>query len=603
MANNKRRNWKKSYIDGGCDKILSKDNNVIDNKNDICNHFNDFFVNVALELTKDLQCSIGESLTYLKQYIPNHFDNRFILKPINITQVIEIIRRMKSKKSNDLWYITPCMLKKLEKEIAAPLMITINECIENCYYPDEMKLSKVVPLHKKGETTSCNNYRPVSVLPSISKVFEKYLADELVSYMSNNQLFNSRQFGFQKGKSTKHAIMRLIQDVFSGLERAQKTYAVFCDLSKAFDCVSHDILLRKLEHYGIVNNELNILQSYLTNRFQLTEINGCRSHQSSVKIGVPQGSILGPLLFLIYINDISTVFNDNIDIILFADDTSLVVKDKTNDGISAKFNKVVPDLMKWFSANNLVLNIDKTYAMQFSLGSRSKKELPDCVQDTFEELSLSCTDHIKFLGVWIDTKLTWAVHITNIAKKLSSATYAIKKIKELGGMQAARDTYFAYFHSIMTYGIIFWGVAADASRVFILQKRAVRYILGLKPTHSCREKFKELNIMTMVGEFIYQNIVYVRENLGSMILKKDVHRFNTRHKNDIILHQTRLSKIAKSYICVSIKLYNKIPLDIRNKTDIEFKNYIKRHLVSKSYYKLDEAFADKELFLPNQIIH
>lgn len=211
-------------------------------------------------------------------------------------------------------------------------------------------------------------------------------------------------------------------------------------------------------------------------------------------------------------------------------------------------------------------------------------------------MSLSCATHIKFLGIWIDRKLTWAPHINELSKKLSSATYAIKKIKELGGKAAARDTYFAYFHSLMTYGVIFWGMAADAGRIFILQKRAVRYILGLKCRDSCRGKFKELNIMTMVCEFIYQNILYVRQNLDNMTFNKDIHNFNTRHKNNIVLPQTRLAKIAKSYLFISIKLYNKIPVDIRNMNDIEFMTCIKHHLIAKSYYKLDEAFADTDIF-------
>lgn len=237
---------------------------------------------------------------------------------------------------------------------------------------------------------------------------------------------------------------------------------------------------------------------------------------------------------------------------LFADDISLVIKDKYDNGVCHKLSVIIPNLSDWFSANNLLLNVEKTQTLKFGLGSRSQKGLPNCVMEKLEELSLSSTEHIKFLGIWIDTKLTWAAHIKEIAKKLSSATYAIKKIKELGGVHAARDTYFAYFHSIMTYGIIFWGISADAKRIYILQKRALRYILGLKQRDSCRNKFKEIGIMTAVGEFMYQNIMYARENIECMTLHEDVHNYNTRHKKKYCYSSNQAvedSKKLSDHIC------------------------------------------------------
>lgn len=591
----KEQTGKKTNCETNCDKILNCNNDFIYENNEICNFFNNYFVNVAVDLTHNLKCSTAESQLYLNQFISQQPDY-FNLKPIDLMRVIKLIRAMKPKQSSDYWYITPVILKKLEFELSVPLMNIINECIEQGYFPDQMKMAKVVPIHKKGSTTLCDNYRPISILPSFSKIFEKYIAEELMDFMIDKQLLSNRQFGFQKAKSTKHAITRLIEDVFLGLEGKQKTYGVFCDLSKAFDCVSHEILLGKLLHYGVNGNELNILKSYLSNRFQVTELNGLRSEKCKINLGVPQGSILGPLLFIIYINDLSVVLKD-IDITLFADDTSLIIKNKNSKVISSKLKESILGIKEWFSVNNMLLNVDKTNVIEFALGSRSDKITPECIQEVFNDFNISLSNNVKFLGVRLDTKLTWATHIDEVAKKLCSATYAIKKIKELGGEKAARDVYFAYFHSIMTYGILFWGTAADANRVFILQKRAVRYILGLKQMDSCRQRFKELSIMTMIGEFIFQNLMHVRENLGTIKTKTDLHNVNTRNKARLVVPMTRLAKVSKSYYCTAIRLYNKIPVDIRNMSDSSFKPLVRNQLIDKSYYKIDEAFADSEMFM------
>lgn len=577
-----------------CDKIIDKNGKSIYDMNEICNYFNEYFTNVAVNVTRNLECSLCESLKYLAEFMPEQ-DSNFIIGPISMTRIIKIIRALKSKNSNDFWFVTPNLIKNLECELAEPMAVIINSCIEQGIFPDQMKIAKVVPLHKKGSTASCDNYRPVSVLPSLSKIFEKYIAEELMDYLAANKILSERQFGFRKAKSTKHAIMRLIEDVFAGLETSQKTYGVFCDLSKAFDCVSHSILAGKLQHYGVRGKEIAILTSYLSNRQQVAELNGCRSGKCKINLGVPQGSILGPLLFLIYVNDVSVVFKD-VDVVLFADDTSLIIKDKNNDIVGSKIKKSIYDLKQWFSINNMQLNVNKTNIIQFVLGSRSGNQIPESILNVMDDLKVSPTSHVKFLGVWLDSKLTWATHLEELTKRLCSACYAIKKIKELGGEKAARDVYFAYFHSLMTYGIVFWGTAAGSNRVFILQKRAVRYILGIRQLESCRNRFRELSILTMTGEFIYQNLIYVRENINVLTTVRETHNYNTRHKDRLLSHKTRLTKVLKSYICTSIKLYNKIPLDIRNMNDSSFKMFIKNHLIQKSYYKLDEAMTDKSIF-------
>lgn len=512
-----------------------------------------------------------------------------MLNDINPTNVVKIIDQLKCKNSCDLWDVSMSLIKKVRYEIASPLALVINYCIQNGSFPDVLKMAKVIPLFKKGALSDANNYRPISLLPVFSKIFEKYIANELYTFIETHKILNSRQFGFQRKKNTTNAIVSLLERVLWDLDSSKNTYGLFCDLSKAFDCVSHKILLLKLEHYGVRNRELSIFTSYLENRKQVLECNGIKSHTNNMEMGVPQGSILGPLLFILYINDLVVCVENEKDIVLFADDTTVVVSDKIKENVCIKLDILIGNIKNWFNANNLLLNVEKTNIIRFFLGTGHSI---DMIKNTIDKHFIKSIDHIKFLGIIIDSKLIWNKHIDTLVGKLKSAVYAIKTIRQLSDIKSAKTVYHAYFHSIMSYGILAWGNASDSSRIFILQKRAIRSILFMKNIESCRDKFKELGIMTMTGEFIYQNLMYVKLNIDNFKLNSDLHEHNTRHKNNLSYPRRRLAKVGNSYLCISIKLYNKLDQDVQQLNDAVFSNRIRRLLIEKSYYTLDEAFAD-----------
>lgn len=308
-----------------------------------------------------------------------------------------------------------------------------------------------------------------------------------------------------------------------------------------------------------------------------------------MEIGVPQGSILGPLFFIIYINDLVICVENEADIVLFADDTTIVVSDKNKVNVCKKLDKLILNINAWFRANNLLLNVDKTNIMRFFLGNVLSV---DPVQSAINKYSINPINEVKFLGVKIDSKLTWTSHIESVVSKLKSAAYAIKIIRQLSDIRAAKAVYHAYFHSLMTYGILAWGNASHSNRVFILQKRAIRFMLQIGKLESCRHRFKELNIMTFTGEYIFQNLLYAKLHTDDHKLQSDIHNYNTRNKNKIIVPSRRLAKVDKSFLCKSITFYNKLTLDIRN---LDFKDYsskIRTFLLLKSYYNIDEAMAD-----------
>lgn len=207
---------------------------------------------------------------------------------------------------------------------------------------------------------------------------------------------------------------------------------------------------------------------------------------------------------------------------------------------------------------------------------------------------LDLTLNTKFLGLTLDTKLQWGVHIDKLSKKLSSAAYAVKKIKEYSNIQTARIVYFSYIHSLMTYGILLWGNAADSKSIFILQKRAIRFIYGLGPRVSLREHFKSISILTMPCQYIFTNIMYARKNLINYDKNCDIHTFNTRNKNKIILPKTRLSKVSRSFAVNCVRFYNILPAWLTQMRESIFKTAVKRMLLWKAYYSIQDFINDKK---------
>ena len=230
----------------------------------------------------------------------------------------------------------------------------INQTLTTGEFPNELKISKVKPLFKTGDTLQINNYRPISLLPSVSKINEYIIFDQLLDYMETNQLLSLQQFGFRRGYSTELAALRLTDHLTKEMDNFRMPVNVFLDLSKAFDTLDHEILLSKLKFYGVCDSWNNLFRSYLSNRFQFVDLNGSKSSLKKIYTGVPQGSILGPLLFLIYINDLPSV-SDLLNMLMYADDTTLYCNITEVDELT--INNELQKNTDWLSSNKLSLNI------------------------------------------------------------------------------------------------------------------------------------------------------------------------------------------------------------------------------------------------------
>ena len=307
-------------------------------------------------------------------------------------------------------------------------------------------------------------------MTSFSKIFEKIIYNRLVTHITSNKILTNSQFGFRKNSSTDKAAYKLIHNILTALNDRKLVGGIFFDLEKAFDCVNHKILLAKMEYYGIRGVMFNLIKSYLEDRFQRVKFDNKFSNWDKIDIGVPQGSVLGPLFFLIYINDLPAVvpcsLSTNSSVILFADDTSLIVNEPCLINFERNLNINFRIISKWFDSNLLSLNLDKTCYMQFITKNKSLNN----INIEHDIKNIKQVNVVKFLGITIDNTLSWKQHIDTIIPKLIKACYIIRRLKLFLSNSALTMVYYAFFHSVMSYGLILGGNSTGSKCVFKLQK-------------------------------------------------------------------------------------------------------------------------------------
>ena len=316
-----------------------------------------------------------------------------------------------------------CLVKKIIPYIVKPLAHICNTSLMNGIFPDRMKIARVIPLFKNGDVKEFSNYRPVSILPQFYKILEMVFHNRLMSFINDKQILNNSQFGFRKNMSTALAIIELVEEITTAIDEGKTTVGVFIDLKKAFDTVDHNILVKKLEHYGIRGLAKNWVCSYLENRRQYVCINDSNSECLDVKCGVPQGSILGPALFILYVNDMCNV-SKSLKSILFADDTNLFYAGKDLDEVCKIISRELNILHIWFQVNKLSLNVAKTNFMIFG-----NKRFEENYMISIKGMNINRVYVTKFLGVHIDSKLNWNEHISVIKTKVAKNVSIMNRVK------------------------------------------------------------------------------------------------------------------------------------------------------------------------------
>jgi hypothetical protein len=365
---------------------------------------------------------------------------------------------------------------------------------------------------------------------------EKLIDARLVAHIDMNNILAHEQYGFRTHCSTEKAAFTLMSSILTAMNNSLIVGGIFCDLQKAFDCLNHKILLDKLEFYGIEEKFKTLIESYLTGRHQRVALGNITDSNNStkwkvIKCGVPQRSILGPLFFLCHIHELPKIINKDNNMVLFADDTSIIITDRNKLDFNSNINQTFQDTNTWFNVDLLNLNFNKTPYLEF----RTKNYYNVNKQINYDEKSITTASEIKFLGLNIDDTLYWKQHIEQVISKISTVCYVLRNIKHIVSLDTLKVIYFAHIHSIISYGIILWGTSSYANKVFILQKKIIRIITNARPRDSCMEIFKTMEIMTLYSQYIYSLILYTVNNKHLFNTNNEIHTYRTRYNNNLHL--------------------------------------------------------------------
>jgi hypothetical protein len=543
------------------------DGRAVTKEKNIAEGFNSFFTNVGPSLAR---------LINVKD--PNHFKtyltrtkSKLAFKSINIQELDKIMSNIKPKKSKGHDDISNCLLKQMYPRIKPVILHLMNTSIILGHCPEHWKVAKVIPIYKNGNPQEYNNYRPISLLPTISKVIEKIIAKQTLDYLSENNLLHTDQYGFRPKHETSHAVLKALTEIVQSKEEGDSCLGVFIDLKKAFDTVHHKTLLTKLEYLGI---EPTWYKSYMTNRSQFTEIGESKSDKQHITTGVPQGSILGPLLFLIYINDLPKS-NDLLNI-LFADDTNFIVRAKTDKELINKTNLGLQKADIWFNSNRLTLHPKKSSFMVFHHKNPQDFNGQIVLQGHRMERNGEQENNptVKFVGLKIDENITWAEHIKMIRNKCTRGAYIIATMKNQLNTRTKLLIYNALVKSHLQYGITAWGGTKKITELEKVQKKAIRNVTSSKRATHTAPLFAKLRtlkvkdiykveIAKLASRCFHQNCPTSLQNL----IKRESFNRNTRRateENTAEIPKIRFTKTSQTHIITMPTTWNTLASDHRN---------------------------------------
>lgn len=532
--------------------------------------FNNYFVNIAINIQQEVGPSARDPLD-------NTFEtpqDEFLFHEVTLIEMRDTINSLKDKKSKDIFDLNVDLVKGVKNLIISPLTKLINLCFRESIFPDVLKEAMVVPIFKKGDQNDVSNYRPISLLPIFSKIFERCMARRISHFFESHGLFTDSQFGFRQHRNTTLAILELVSYILKAFDDNSYVSSTFCDLSKAFDCVTHSILLEKLKLYNFHPDSLSLIRSYLAGRYQRVRAGGGVSSRRELTVGVPQGSVLGPLLFLIYINDLPNV-SPSSHFALFADDTTISCVSKEYKGVKDASVLASTEANEWFAANRLFLNAEKTQNMDFTM-----RRVPEGAE--------AGAEGVGFLGVRLDRVLRWDAHVDMLCGRLATNIFVLRNLANCVSPSVLRQAYFSLCHSHIQYAILVWGHSAGAARVFGLQRRALRIISGTPYRQDCRQDFINNKVLTLPSLFILENLLYVRTNIGQYTPHESVHSYATRNRQNLVLNAWRLGRCQDGPGHLAIHFFNKLPETIRDLPLHKYKFRLKNFLCSRAFYSTCE---------------
>ena len=554
----------------------------IECKQSIADEFNNFFVSVGPNLAKNITVIDGAASIY--DYMGYQNRNSMFVHPVTEIEIINVVKCCKPKNSKDCNDISMYVVKKVINEIAKPLSHVFNLSFSSGVFPSDMKIAMVIPLFKNGTKSDFSNYRPISLLSQFSKILEKLFNTRLQNFLTANEILSNCQYGFRSCMSTVHAALELVESISTSIDTKLHCAGVFIDLKKAFDTVNHELLLKKLSFYGLRGIAIEWITTYLTNRKQYVMAHGHSSSMRYITCGVPQGSVLGPVLFLLYINDICNISNF-VKFVLFADDTNIFCSSNSLHDLQNLLNRELAKLFVWFSVNKLSLNLGKTNYMLFR--NRPPENGLELRINNVIIPRVACT---KFLGILIDESLNWKPHIQSVKSKLCSTLSVMYKASKFINTEGMLTLYYSLFLPYISYCNEIWGntYSTNVNCLYILQKKAIRLMFCADRLAHTNEIFKDLSILKVPELIRYKTAILMYNIFHGTLPEHLQNRFtlyanlhNTRRSSTFVMLQARTNIKAMCLSVYGVKLWNSLPGNIKDCTSLNlFKKYLKIHLLS-----------------------
>ena len=562
---------------------LKENGQHISDDKEMANLFNKYFVNIAAQLKGPVE---KPDFKHIKEFVDSKVptNESFSIPNINNAFVLNFLKSLDVTKATGLDCIGPRILKIAPEILSPSISYIINKSLTSGSFPQPWKEAKISPIFKNGSKDDVNNYRPISILATLSKIIEKWIQKHFMSFLNSHKLLHENQSGFREGHSTESALISMIDSWLKAINDGKYVGCLMIDFRKAFDLVDHSLLLQKLELYKCDENSVSWFTSYLSNRTQRVSMNSKCSQSEPIRYGVPQGSILGPLMFLLFINDLPLVLKDAVTSTdLYADDTTVYDIQSNMQTLQQNLQKSLSLLNTWCKQNGMVINTDKTKVMLITSRQKRQSLQHDNLILKMNEVDLKLSSNEKILGINIDENLVWNGHYQYISKKIASSLWLLSQIKSFLSVDDKLLFYNAYIRPHLEYCSVIWGNSTNVNiqKMTKLQRRACKLILGDEYTHldEARDNLKILSF----DEIVFLNkakIMYkVANNIAPSYL---INLFQMRSaSNDTItslrsvtnknflIPKPKLNLFKNSLSYSGAIIWNSIPLEIKTSKSLD----------------------------------